>query len=58
MPIFEDVNVHRGVCRVYAIYISETLNKFMIQASSGFVVKIKDSRFVVSTMSVTQCNPI
>ena len=57
-PIFEDNIVNRGVCRVYAIFISETMNKFCINASTGFLAKIKDKKFIMSTLSVQQCNPM
>jgi len=39
------------------VFVSETLNKFMIQASTGFLAKIKDKKFVISTLSTWQCNP-
>lgn len=55
-PIFEDNMVNRGVCRVYAIFISETMNRFIINACTGFLAKIKDKKFVMSTLSVQQCN--
>ena len=55
--IFEDNIVNRGVCRLYSIFISETMNRFIVNASTGFVAKIKDRKFVISTMSVLQCNP-
>jgi len=51
-PIFEDNSVNRGVCRLYAIFISEMMNKFIINASTGFLAKIKDKKFVMSTLSV------
>jgi len=55
-PIFEDSLVNRGVCRLYAIFVSETMNKFIINACTGFLAKIKDKKFIMSTLSVQQCN--
>ena len=52
-PIFEDNLVNRGVCRIYAIYVSETMNKFIINAATGFLAKIKDTKFIMSTLSVS-----
>lgn len=32
------------------------MNKFIINACTGFLAKIKDKKFVMSTLSVQQCN--
>ena len=41
---------------MYAVFVSETMNRFIINGSSGFVTKIKDRKFVVSTLATLQCN--
>lgn len=32
------------------------MNRFIVNATSGFVTKIKDRKFVVSTLATLQCN--
>lgn len=32
------------------------MNRFIINAASGFVTKIKDRKFVVSTLATLQCS--
>ena len=48
--------MNRGICRIYSIFVSDTMNRFIINASSGFVTKIKDRKFVVSTLATLQCS--
>ena len=45
--------VHRGVCRVYAIFINELENKFYIQAASACLIKVKQAdMMILGTLSI------
>jgi len=54
---FENIDVSRGICRIYAIFINEMSNQFYLQAGTGAVIKIKQAEnMVISTLSIRQCS--
>ena len=51
--VFERWQLVRGVCRVYAIFLSGS--NYQIKASTGFVIKLGHKKFVISCLSVYLC---
>ena len=52
--IFERWQLVRGVCRVYAIFMSG--KSYQIKAATGFIIKLGNRKFVVSCLSVYLCD--
>jgi hypothetical protein len=51
--VFERWQMTRAVCRIYSIFISE--KEYQIKASTGFVIKLADKKFVLSCLNVYIC---
>ena len=42
--------------RIYAIFLSKDKKKYKIQGATGFVIKLADTKFIVSCLNVAICD--